>query len=1099
MFSFLCSPVRADEAEQLKFFEAKIRPVLIRHCYECHSNASAELKGALALDSREGIRTGGESGPSVVPGNVDESLLIEALRYESFEMPPKKKLPDSVIRDFVRWIELGAIDPRDEPPAPDVAAKLTWQAQYEHRRQWWSLQPVNQPEVPTVENENWSQHPIDRFILAKLEKNDLSPAPRANRQQLARRLSFALLGLPPTAEVATQFIENDSAQSYENLVDQMLASPHFGERWARHWMDVVRYSDTYGYEWDIPAKGAWRYRDYLIRAFNADVPFDQLIREQIAGDLLEQPRIDPIEQINESLIGVMFFQMGENRHGDSAEFNGIHQEMLDNKIDAFSKAFQATTVTCARCHDHKLDAITQREYYALGGAFMSSRWVVNTLDTPEQHASLIEQLQEIKAELRPALARTWSAQLVDFASTMLTVQQTPKSEDSSTEPPAIQNWRTMMTFEEGKAPTLEDPRYIWLELIKEPTENVPARWQKIVQEYRDQQLTRTEKNARDFTVIADFRESIPDGWSVDGVGLRQRTECGDFTVALTGEAAVGQLLPAGLFTHAISPRLNGAIRTPYLNQFDKQHLSFEHIGGDFAAHRTVVDNAFLTERQRYLNQAGLGWEQLSMQQSMRDRHIYIEWATKTSNPNFPPRVGLGGECTDEQIADPRSWMGVTRVVAHDVAESPADELSRFNPLLQSAPPTDLQAVANHYQAWLQGALNHWERNEASADDVQLINWMLKHQLIANRHDVSDEPQIADLVARYRQLEQQLATPRTVCGMADVDPGYNYRLNIRGDYDQLGEAVPRSYLQMLTGSAKAFESEGSGRRELAELVVSPTNPLTARVFVNRVWHWLFGAGLVTTPSEFGHLSQAPTHPQLLDYLASRFVAEGWSTKQLIRSILLSETWKQSGQITERGRTVDPKNQLLHHFPLRRLEAEAIRDSMLAVSGRLDGRLFGPPINPHRQNEDPQKRLFSGPLDGEGRRSIYTKITIMEPPRLLAMFNQPEPKIPTGRRDLTNTPAQSLTLMNDPHVHQQAEQWGKTLVADNAQTTSARIEKMFQTALGRRPTEAEQKRWGEAVEKLAVLHQASNGAVLKNDAVWADVAHAIFNMKEFIYIR
>ena len=322
-------------------------------------------------------------------------------------MPPKEKLPNAVIADFVKWVEMGAPDPRDSPPNPNDSARQLWEIQYKERLGWWSLQPIVEPKVPSVQDTKWSDQPIDRFILAKLEDHDLRPAERTTKRTLARRLSFALTGLPPKLNEMQAFIDDEAPRAYETLLDRLFDSPHFGERWARHWMDVVRYTDTYGYEWDMPAKGSWRYRDYLTRAFNSDVPFDQLVREQIAGDLLEEPRINTAERINESLIGPMFYQMGENRHGDSSEFNGIHQEMLDNKIDVFSKAFQAMTIACARCHDHKLDAIEQREYYALAGSFMSSRWVTNTVDLPERNAEVISDLKELKAKLQPLLADLW--------------------------------------------------------------------------------------------------------------------------------------------------------------------------------------------------------------------------------------------------------------------------------------------------------------------------------------------------------------------------------------------------------------------------------------------------------------------------------------------------------------------------------------------------------------------------------------------------------------------------------------------------------------------------------------------------------------------
>jgi len=1099
--------VFAADTKGSQFFERRIRPVLVRECYECHSVTSKEPKGELRLDSRDAARKGGESGPAVVPGKVGESLLIDAIQHKSFEMPPKKKLPDNVIADFVKWIEMGAPDPRDHPPNPKAAAAMAWQQTYEQRRQWWSLQPLVNPPVPSADKKQWSNQPIDRFVLSKLHENELEPADPADRQTLIRRLSVVLLGLPPKPDDVGAFVNDHSPTAYERVVDRLLASPHFGERWARHWMDVVRYTDTYGYEWDIPAKGAWRYRDYLTRALNQDVSFDQLVREQIAGDLLRNPRINQDELINESLIGTMFFQMGEKRHGDSSEFNGIHQEMLDNKIDAFSKAFQAMTISCARCHDHKLDAVAQREYYALAGVLMSSRWVTNTADLPQRNADVIRELKGIKAKLRTQIAAVWRADITEFSDKLVA---------ASSDSPRAGEWSRLIESRRKNPPPIEDPLSIWMKLIT-AKDNITESWKTIAANYSSESKKRVTANANHFKVAVDFRDGIPDGWSVDGVALQDVVACGDFNVNLDGEAVIGRLQLGGLMTSSLSPRLNGVVRTPYLNTFKNGHISFEVSGGDFSAYRTVIDNAFLTEKQVYLKHDDPRWILMSTRPSMKERHIFIEFSTKTSNPNFPPRVGLGGACSEQQAADPRSWFCLSRVVLHEAGQTPVNELRRFLTLLEGKPPTTLEQAAQRYAAWFQKAVQSWSDGKADDDDVRLINSLLDNKLLTNNKLLANHrlahklAEIGNLLDRYRKVEQQIRIPWTVNGMADVDTGYDYRLNVRGDYDQLGDEIPRGYVQVLSqGShhagrdrvrheASANENAGSGRLDLAELVASPNNPLTARVFVNRVWQWLFGAGLVTTPNDFGHLGEPPSHPELLDYLAHRFIQEGWSIKKLVRSIVLTETWRQDGRTSEKARTVDPKNRLLHHYSLRRLEAEAIRDAMLANSGRLDERLYGRPINPPRSKEDPQKRLFSGPVDGNGRRSIYTKITIMEPPRLLATFNQPEPKIPTGKRDVTTTPAQSLTLLNDPFVSGQAQFWAQQLVTMKHATLSDRLAVLFRTAFARNPTNEEINRWSTAVGDLAALHGVNQDDQLQSLKIWNDVAHAIFNTKEFIYIR
>jgi hypothetical protein len=1069
----------AADPEALAFFELKVRPILVEQCYTCHGEK--KQKGGLQLDSRDALRKGGENGPVVVAGKPGESRLIRAVRYTDKElrMPPDKKLRADQIAELERWVQIGAPDPRDGPPGSE-SANLEWDKIVAERRNWWSLQPVRVSPVPDVADKTWPANPVDRFILAKLEAAKLRPAPLADRVVLARRLSFVLTGLPPTPEIIRDFVDDQRPDALERLVDRLLADPALGERWSRHWMDVVRYADTYGYEWDIPARGSWRYRDYLIRAFNADVPFDQLVREQLAGDLLPNPRINREEGINESRIGPMFFQLGEKRHGDSAQFNGIHQEMLDNKIDAFSKAFQAMTVSCARCHDHKLDAVAQRDYYALAGLFMSPRWVANTLDTPDRNRETIGQLRQLKAKLRAAIGEWW------------------KSDGLSSEP-----WGRIARTVFGREFPLEHPLRPWQVMVKADGEkkDIAAAWKALAASYKDAARTRVEQNTKNFRTIADFRDGLPVGWSIDGVGLRDGpVRAGDFTVALTGDRVIDRVLGAGLITNSLSPRLNGALRSPFLNTLDRKLVSFLVEGGDFAAERTVIDNAFLTERQSYVS-GPMAWKQYSTFPEMKERSIYIEFATKASNPNFPPRVGLGPDLTDAQINDPRSWFAISRIVAHDAPGSPADELTRFKTLFDGDVPDTMAEVAERYSKWFRIAINAWAENRANDDHILLLNWLLQNSLLPNGDMATPPKEVTELVTAYRATESKLLDPATANGMTDLDLGQDYRVNLRGDYDRLGESVPRNYLQIFAKGGRPVvpKSASSGRLALAEFVASRENSLTARVYVNRVWHWLFGAGLVTTPDDFGHLGDRPSHPELLDWLSNWFVDNGWSTKKLIRLLVLSQTFRQSGEVDPAAKTADARNRLWHHYPLRRLEAEAVRDSLLSVSGRLNRQLYGPPINPPRTAEDPQKRLFSGPLDGDGRRSIYTKSTIMDPPRFLATFNQPPAKIPTGRRDITNVPAQALAMLNDPFVIGQAQVWGDLLARRPNETLQQRIAMMFETGYGRLPTPPEVERWSTIVHDFAGEHRIAEGAILQSPAIWKDAAHALFNTKEFIYIR
>ncbi len=1118
-----CQPALAQFPDPLKVerFEKHIRPLIVRHCYECHSAASSEVKGGLRLDYRDALLKGGESGPAIVPGNASESLLLAAVKHEGLEMPPGKKLSESEIGELSDWITQGAFDPRDHAPAPKDVADETFESIYQVRRQWWSLQPILKTEPPEFINSDGLSD-IDRYIIDKLHDHRLDLAPTADRRTLARRAFFAIIGLPPSEVQLTEFLNDEDPVAWHRLIDRLLSSPHFGERWARHWMDVVRYTDTYGYEWDMPAKGAWRYRDYLIRAFNADVSFDQLTREQIAGDLLESPRINQTLGFNESLIGPMFYQMGEKRHGDSAEFNGIHQEMLDNKIDAFGKAFMATTVACARCHDHKLDAISQKDYYALGGLFMSARWVTNTIDRPERNAAVRVQLEQIKHQIRSLLAEEWLSNLSDVS---------------------VEALKTLSSSAANRP--IEDPLFAWTQIQADQAagKDFATSWTELRKRYTDESARRTSENAGNFGVVADFRDGVPDGWSADGEGLRTVVQRGDFVVSLSGEKVIDSVLLGGLCTNSLSPRMNGALRTPWTKLIGPGQLSFEVAGGDFAARRIVVDNAFLTERQQYLNDSFPKWQMADGLSSQQDRNVYIEFATKTSNPNFPPRVGLGGACSEEQTADPRSWFQISRVVKHVAPFSPHDELTRMLPLFDDGVPQSLDDIADRYRTLFLKVVTAWKDDKPSDHDVRLLNWMLTNGLLKNDAGSQTVPAIRALLLQYRDVEARLLEPATVNGMADINAPVDYRLNIRGDYDQLGDPVPHGPLRLLVDICQnvsprsgapalernALEAPASrdtharqelpelrvprpeprnknikrdpvhNRLEVAELVANPRNPLTARVYVNRVWHWLFGAGLVTTTDDFGHVGERPSHPELLDALAQRFMDEGWSTKRLIRSIVLSKTWQQSQDAAAGALHIDPTNRLLHHFPVQRLDAESLRDAMLAVSGRLDATLYGPTTNPSRLSEDPQKRLFSGPLDGLGRRSIYTKITIMESPRFLAIFNQPAPKIPTGRRDIANTPTQSLAMLNDPFVTNQAEFWAAQLISRQDASIELRLQHMFLKAVGREATSEELSRWANAVRDFAETEHIPEADWLASASLWQTMAHAMFNTKEFLYVR
>lgn len=1105
------APVCITADEEIDFFEKKIRPVLVQHCYECHSADSKPLKGGLRVDSRPGLQRGGESGPAVVPGDVAKSALLKAVEYggDFYDMPPKGKLPETILADLRKWVEIGAPDPRgDEPKA---AATATWPEILSARRDWWSLQPAVDPPLPEVTRPEWSLEPIDRFVLASLDKAGLVPNPPVDRRTFIRRASLVLTGLPPTQQVIDEFLADPSPEAYSWLIDWYISSPHFGERFARHWMDVVRFTETHGNEWNYEVHHAWRYRDYLIRAFNEDVPYDQFVREHIAGDLLPQPRWNSAG-FNESVLGTAFYRFGEVNHDDCITLPQIGYDLVDNQLDTLTKAFQGATVACARCHDHKLDAVSMQDYYALLGILRSSRLVAHTIDGPLVNEQPRKKLRDLKSQIRGELAAVWKRDLGQMKSYMLAADAARRNTPDAAalanglDAPRLVKWLSAIRTEK---PPPEHPLAPWMvlaDIAPQGSEALKTAWTTAVTEWEQAERERREFNSANYIPFGEFARGDLAGWKADGHGLRDGpSKSGDFVVPDAVGAYVRAVLPAGWYTHALSSRLNGALRSPVLPD-GKQRISLQVLGLRSSAVRLVSNNCQLNyANYKALTNEQLHWQTFSVPENRVSLRTFAELMTLLDNPKFPDQLSaLGGDKDnyrlpwDKALGDGRSFFGVTRVVLHDVAEPPKAELGHLRRIFAGPAPASLNDLADRYVSGLSDTINRFFADQATDDDVVWLNYLLQSGLLKNSNDPADAP-LQLLLAQYREIEsREIETPRVSPGIADVDEGYNQPVFVRGECTRPGESTPRRYLEVLSRPEEPFQAHGSGRLELADRLASPGNPLTARVMVNRIWHHLFGAGLVRTVDDLGHLGDRPSHPELLDHLATRFVREGWSVKRLVRTIALSQTFRQGNVADALSRTVDPPNRLLSHYPARRLEAEAIRDCILATSGRLDRTLGGMSIQPFRDKEYPDRRLFPGPLDGDGRRSVYIKTNLMESARFLGAFNVPGGKVAQGRRDVSNVPAQALALLNDPFVIQQAGVWAERLVAMPDADAAARIDRMFAAALARPPTDEERVRFTQFVQQLADLSNTPPDAVMFSAAIWKDVAHAMLNVKEFIYV-
>jgi hypothetical protein len=775
--------------EQIAFFEKSIRPVLVRECYTCHSMSAEKIKGGLRLDTREGMLTGGKTGPAIVPGDPKKSLLLKALSHEDVDLsmppPPKKKLSDDIIADFEKWITMGAPDPRDGSP------KVAREIDVEKGRNFWSFQPIRRPALPAVKNAAWPRSKIDRFILSALEAKEIKPVADADAYTLLRRVHFDLVGLPPSPEEVETFAKAYAARPQESLeavVDKLLASPQFGERWGRHWLDVARYAESSGRSVNFAYPHAWRYRDYVIAAFNADKPYDQFIREQLAGDLLEAS--DDKEKA-EFLVATGFLAIGPKTH-DERNRQQFQLDVVDEQIDVTFQAFQGLTVACARCHDHKFDPIPQKDYYAVAGIFQSTETCYGTV-------------------------------------------------------------RVFLN-------------------------NHPA------------SMIELPKNS-------------------------------------------GVVIPHETLT---------------------------------AERRTAIEKQMQDTRDQMSNITG--------------QNAFIQ------------RI-----------------------------------------LLQSRVTT------------------------------------LQSQLALYEAD---------------------GTPRAMAvGVRESRSSADSRLYIRGERTQPGETVKRGFPQVLTTKQPAIAS-GSGRRELADWIASEENPLTARVMVNRVWHHLIGRGLVPTPDNLGASGQPASHPELLDHLAISFIEKGWSVKELIRTIVLSRVYQLSSQFDEKNFDTDPDNVLVWRMQKRRLEAEALRDSMLALSGQLD---LKPPKGSSvaRGGEGNAGFRFRGRPGGPGPapenfRTVYLSIVRDGVPEMLTLFDFPDPSLIIGERATTTVPAQSLFLMNNPFVIRQAEGMADDLLA-SGDDEAGKLRKAYLMTFSRPPSEKEVQ---TAKKFIADYSQKQS-----QRSTWAALCQALFASAEF----
>lgn len=996
---------RGDEfaTDQIQFFESKVRPLLAEHCYECHSVDAEDLHAGLRLDSRAAMLSGGDSGAAIDLANPAGSLLIDAVNFESYEMPPEGKLPAASIEILNRWIQMGA--PWPDEPEPTVQQDRPMFDLQQRAQEHWCWQPISAPEPPAVQQTSWPISPIDHFILAKLEAAKLAPASDAPRHFLLRRLYFDLIGLPPTAQQVTDFANDESDSAVATVVDQLLGSEAFGERWGRHWLDLVRYAESRGHEFDEDAENAFQYRDYVINALNADIPYDEFVREHIAGDLIDDPRTNPNTGGNESILGTGFWHLGEWVHSP-VDIRKDESDRFDNMIDVMSKTFLGVTVACARCHDHKFDAISTKDYYSLSGFLQSSDFRLVRHQSIEQNRDLADRLAALDSSFRKkietALGSITAADRSAAEQKILNIVSAARSGESQRLPSS------------------------------------------------------TPAVAIDYSVLDD------DEYLQDGVTFgKQPTHAGDFildaaispaklTIANVS-AARSDPFWHGLISHNESktnrrnkldalPRSGRTLRTPsFIMQDDFVSCLVRGSGHVFAG----VDSHRLL--------AGPLHGELLVKVPAKKKDV-LRWVHLNLARYNGHRVHL------EFIPDRKATLSIVRVETGRNTTPPA----KFSPAVTVA------------------------ESEINYQDIMSINSIVNEWQVKRRS-----------LADQRVLESSLA-------MAMLDgTGEDDHVLIRGSSDSPGEVAVRSFLDAV-GAIKPLKiTAGSGRLELAAAINHPANPLTRRVIVNRIWHHLMGRGIVPTTDDFGVLGQRPSHPELLDHLATDFSASGMSLKRMIRSIVLSRTYQMGSRTSDIAVEQDPKNTLWHFQPPRRLQGEAIRDMLLAISGELDRTMHGPSVPIHLtsfmggRGRPPR----SGPLDGERRRSIYIAVrrNFMSP--FMLAFDTPVPFSTMGRRNSSNVPAQALIMLNHPFVTDRCQAIGRrvtelfpTGLDDDIDAVDKvnmqRIDWLVTTILGR-PADRD-----ERLQLTEFVRSASTSDEL--DA-WQDIAHILVNTKEFIYLR
>jgi len=904
-----------DPHAGVEFFEKQIRPTLVQHCVECHGPKKQEA--GLRLDTAAGFKKGSDEGPIAIAGEPEQGKLLKALRQDGdLKMPPKEKLPAEKIDAFAAWIKLGLPWPAEKELPPAMTLE-------EQAKTHWAFQPIVKPSVPSVQTAAWPANDVDKFILAKLESQQLTPAPPADRRAWLRRVSFDLIGLPPSPAEMADFLADQTPDAYAKVVDRLLASPHFGERWGRYWLDVARYADTKGYVFqeDRRYPYAYVYRDWVVQAFNHDLPYDRFLLQQLAADQF------PHDNNKTEWAALGFLTLGRR-------FLNNKPDIMDDRIDVIGRGLLGLTLGCCRCHDHKFDPLSMKDYYALYGVLSPAQEKQIPIAPPSE--AYTNELQTREKAANDYVATKRQELLTQFRNTaeqyLIATVAPEKMKDKAGESITVAN----------------DVRTV-----------IVARWRKTLDEAKKK--------------------------------------------------------PA----HSLAPWLAFVVLKP--EEFATQSTALTRKWGTDEKLNERVRALFLGEPPPSIDAVAQKYGQLF-------QTIEADWQT------------LLKQAAENKQPAPTSFP-----------DAPREELRQLL-YAADAPP-----------------------NAPAADFDKLFDKVTRDKLRELRKKVTD-------------WQAGPQAPVQALVLEDGATGGKPRVFLRGNANNPGPEVDRQFIAVVAGPNRRPFTKGSGRLEFAQAIIAPDNPLTARVWANRVWAHLFGAGLVRTPSDFGLRTDRPSHPELLDYLARQLLDEGFSTKRLIRTLVLSRTYQQAATratadpLIARASQLDPENHWLWHMNRRRLDLEGLRDGLLCVSGKLDLRVGGPAEEITTDKYSP-------------RRTIYGSIDRQNLPGLFRTFDFAGPDTHTPQRFVTTVPQQALFLMNSPFAIEQAQALSARSEVQNLTDPNERIQKLYELTLGRSATPAELDLGRRFVESAA---SPGGNPAQEKLSPWARYAHILLLSNEFAFV-